>query len=1124
MSNFLYCGRSHFSIGEAIISPKDLVLAAKSAKAPCIAMADTMTISGMTEFLEECKKQEIKGLIGCRLRVVMDLDYRKPSRTELRVNNPNPEWFPKVFPKNKDGMTEIMKLLSLANEAERFYFYPRVSLEDLIDLLRGDNVLMLTGDLQSLFALHDKQYNHQLIIDKINSEITLKNVYFERLNAKSILFDTLNKKVARIANNEEFNIVSTNLVLYREKREADTLDVLSAIANNAKLSASYRNIQWIKDFYAKPTSLIKEELFNSADKTGFADKERLSSGLQSFLDSYQYEWEKMPVSLPKMADDEKSEIIKEVAKGWKKRVLSEVMGYKPDKELLSVYKERLAYELGIICKMKFERYFLMVQDLVRWSRENGIATGPGRGSAGGSLVSFLMGITDVDPIRFNLLFERFINPDRLDLPDIDLDFMASRRGEVIEYLVNKYGEDRVAGISNYAAMVSASALRDTGRVYGLTMEQLTPTRYVPKIQGTPFTLTEAAEAVPEINRFRKDFPDVWRHSLNLEGCMRALGKHAAGIVVADEPLVNRAVIETRSGSKVVNWDRSSVEDWGLVKIDVLGLATLDTLKIALDYIKQRTGEVVELLNLQLDDEKTLQWMSEGRTEGVFQLSSSAMGGILKKLAKENSVTFDDICATTALYRPGPLESGMLDAYILFRQGENYPKYIHESMKPALESTGGVMIYQEQTMQVARDVAGYSMADADKLRKIISKKQKAEMEKQRDKFINGCQETSGLSEASASEIFASIESNASYQFNLSHSVQYSVLSYWEMYLKAHHTPEFFAAKLTVVDDDDQMLSILNDAAKYEIYVTPPDINLSTSKFEITKSGDECHLMAPFTKLKGFSDKAQEEILKARAKAGGAFKSKKDLTSNIENKRRCTSRHVKTLETVGAFASIEEGSLPIRHPDRIKDQIELMPGLIIEFTKAERYTKLRDISLEASAIVRDVKGCNACSLSVCKHAIPSSGDTIKFMVITDNPNHSEIEAEKMMKGKACKTLESVVKEAGLKKSNGYYTALIKAEKDKEIKKFTNEQLTACSNILSREIKAVNPAVIVALGGSAIRHFYPDIKGSWSELCGRVIYNKELDANIVCGINPQMCYFREEAGEMLLDVFKKVKTMLS
>ncbi|WP_228157671.1 DNA polymerase III subunit alpha [Acinetobacter baumannii] len=587
---------------------------------------------------------------------------------------------------------------------------------------------------------HPDHYNMLKVIKAIFRD----DLYIEFSPINTPLFDRLNYLGYLAYEREKIKTVVTYPFNYLENEDADTLDVLSAIATNTQLDLHYRPIQYVKDFGFKEPKFIldhtkaaiqrmaKYERVNSAE----AWKEGLKN-ISELVDKCQYIFEKQPVSLPKLSTDEFKTLCAKCLEGWKKRFSKEILGYKPTKaELDTVYKSRLGYELSILKKMGFESYFLLVEDLVMWSKNNGVIVGPGRGSVGGSLVAYLLGITDVDPIRFGLIFERFINPERLDLPDADLDFASSGRYKVIDYLVEKYGEDYVAGISNYSTLASASALRDTGRISGLNNTQLSATKLVLKEHGTSLDLNTSADAVPELDKFRNEHPVIWKHATKLAGTMKSFGQHAAGIVVAGEPIVNRAVIETRGKSPVVNWDKRVVEDWGLIKMDLLGLATLDVLNIACDYVKERHGIELDLLKIPLDDEKTMQALGRGETVGVFQLESSGMQQLLKNISNGGAVTFDDICAVTALYRPGPMDSGMLDDYVDLRKGLKEVTYAHEVLEPVLSDTYGVVVYQEQTMALARKLAGFSMAESDHLRKAIGKKDLKKMAELKPKFIDG----------------------------------------------------------------------------------------------------------------------------------------------------------------------------------------------------------------------------------------------------------------------------------------------------------------------------------------------------------------------------------------------------
>jgi DNA polymerase-3 subunit alpha len=690
----------------------------------------------MVDFSNKAKKAGIKPIIGCRLWVYDDPTYRKPSKASGEKEKPNPFYALKVYVIDETGVKSLLKLLSRALTPEYFYYHARCGLDDVLAL---EGVAVSTGDMFGLFH-HD---DHLAILKKLGSKFGWDKTFVELVPINTPLFDTLNARAIQAATDANAKTLVTYPTLYKERDDADTLEVLNCITTNTQMSVAYRPKQFIKDFaFGKPEDLL-ERVKEAAKRVSIWNKvsspAHWANGVKNIevlAGMCNYEFKKQEVCLPKMADNEFVTLGKKCIEGWKHRFTTPVLGYLPPASLMPVYKERLEYELGVLKKMGFSGYFLLVEDLVRWAKNNDVIVGPGRGSSGGSLVAYLLGITDVDPIRFNLLFERFINPERLDLPDADLDFMSSKRHLVVEYLTEKYGKDHVAGISNYSSLASASALRDAGRVFGMNGLDLVATKLVPKEHGQSFTLTESANVVPELEKFRDTNPEIWKHALKLEGVMRSFGQHAAGVIVAGKPLIERAVVETRGESPVVNWDKRVVEDFGLIKMDLLGLSTLDTLDICRTYVKERHGITIDYLKLPLDDKLTMDAFSRGDTTGVFQLESSGMKNLLRNLAKGGALTFEDITAATALYRPGPMDSGLMDDFVAIKQGYKSISYDHPNLENALKDTYGVIVYQEQVMQAARDLAGYSMAEADKLRKIIGKKQKDEMAEQKGKFVAG----------------------------------------------------------------------------------------------------------------------------------------------------------------------------------------------------------------------------------------------------------------------------------------------------------------------------------------------------------------------------------------------------
>jgi DNA-directed DNA polymerase III PolC len=696
-----------------------------------------MSVHALADFSNKAVKSGIKPIFGCRLRVYDDAQYRVPSKVSGIKPKDNLMFCPKVYIKSEKGLKGLFKLLTESATKENFYYHSRTDLKSLMAL---EDVIVTTGDMYNLFSHPEHKAIASTLKDRFGDDF-----YVELSPVDTPLFDRTNRLGYLLSEEFDIKTLVTYPTNYLDNADADTLDVLSAIASNTQLDVSYRPKQHVKNFgFKEPkeiTGLVKVAIARQVKhEAPHNPAEAWVNGLKNMqvvADACNYTFTKQAVSLPRLEADEFGALCKKCLVGWKKRFTTPVLGYLPSgTDLQGVYKERLQYELMTLKKMGFEGYFLLVEDLVTWSKNNGVIVGPGRGSIGGSLVAYLLGITDVDPIRFGLIFERFINPERLDLPDADLDFASSGRYKVIDYLVDKYGKDYVAGISNYSTLASASALRDTGRISGLSGIDLSATKLVLKDHGATVDLETSALAVPELARFKTEHPTIWNHAVKLAGTMKSFGQHAAGVIIAGEPIVNRAVVETRGESPVVNWDKRFVEDWGLIKMDLLGLSTLDTLQIAKEYIKERHGVEIDYLNIPLDDPKTMEALGKGETIGVFQLESRGMQNLLKDITQGGKLTFEDVCAATALYRPGPMDSGMLADYVAARQGISAVEYDHPSLEPVLSETYGMVVYQEQTMALARKLAGFSMVESDFLRKAIGKKDLAKMAEMKPQFVEG----------------------------------------------------------------------------------------------------------------------------------------------------------------------------------------------------------------------------------------------------------------------------------------------------------------------------------------------------------------------------------------------------
>lgn len=723
--------RSDFSLGESSFQVGKIIDKAKEGGYTHIAVADLMTVSGIPTFTEKAKKAGLFPIAGVTLHIV----DQPTEKLKDKENNP---YRLKVYPKGDKGMQAIFAALTKSLDAEHFYYNARLGLDDVLAM---DDVIVTSGDMRCLWHHPQAEVISGKLMDKFGSDylvefVAINTPLFDRINARALNWQ---QSVREMLGHAPASII-TRPAFYATPEDANATDVLRGIATNTPMDSPWLPQPYVRDLCLLPPAEMVVHFRQVAERVPGVPVMQSVKQVNSLVELCGYRFTKLTPSMPKMAENEFLALVEACKAGWKVRFARKVWGHCPTpEELATTYKERLAFELGVLKKMGFSGYFLLVQDIVQWSKENGIMVGPGRGSVGGSLIAYLMDITDVDPIRFDLLFERFINPDRVDLPDADLDFMSGRRHEVVDYIIDKYGRENVAGIVNFSTLGAASALRDTARMHGLQPWEYDCSKQMEKEHGVSLSLTESADRVPDIDKFRVERPVIWDYALRLEGANRSLSQHAAGVVVAGEPVVNRAVVSTRGGEDalpVVQWDKSKVEDFGLIKIDVLGLNTLDLIATASKYIKERHHKTIDVLSLPLDDKRVLIAFGKGDATGVFQFSGGGMKKLLKEMAMGGELTFGDLAAATALFRPGPLDAGLCDRYVQVKQGASKPYYEHPRLEPILSSTLGVMAYQEQTMMVARELSGFSPGDADLLRKAISKKDAAKMAELGGQFIEG----------------------------------------------------------------------------------------------------------------------------------------------------------------------------------------------------------------------------------------------------------------------------------------------------------------------------------------------------------------------------------------------------
>lgn len=1149
--------RTDFSLGESALKAENAVKIAREAGYTAVISADSMNIASVIP-LQRAAGDDMAVICGVKLNIVDDPTYEhraklaKESMRCMESLERGRNYSFTALIKNEQGYRDICELMTVANTREQFYFVPRLSLEQLVSTYAKGNIILLTSDIGSVFQRND----FAKIISSLITAGGKDNFYSVVYPHPTPFYDQINVRAMKVASALKIEPVAFYPAYYESIDDADIKDIAHMVTNNIKIDQPHRlRIPHQRDNAINGRRHLLEALKAFSVRMDVPVTAAMASTTQdSIIDACTWRWHELPPALPKMADDEPATLMKLAVAGLRKRLTTKEFGYTPPASENRVYVERLKYEMDTLTRLGFCGYFLMVRDLMNHSRETGIPVGPGRGSSAGSLVAWCIGITNVDPIRHGLLFERFINPERLDLPDADLDFSQARRHEVIEYLNERYGEDYVAGIPNFTYLGAASALRDTARIYGVDAADMAVSKEFKNLEDDSLSLEELREQLASLDKYATKNPEAFKAACKLQSLMRGFGRHAAGMIVAGVPLVERTPVELRGNARCIAFDKRYCEAMGLIKLDVLGLATLDLLDSAKRYIKESTGEDINLDAIPLDDRKVLDGFAAGYTQGVFQLESGPMRKLLKDLGGGiEPMSFKTVVATTALFRPGPIQSGMLDDYVSVAKGFMAPHSIHPRLEEVTRETNGVLLYQEQIMQSSRVLAGFSMAEADALRSAIGKKNMDKMKAIGSDFVERAQagwvtlslknggtvevhkhakldcsdgkrrsyseaisdgidyveivsEQEGLSKEKAQEIWDAFEKFGGYAFNKSHSVAYSLISYQSMWLKTHYPAEFFAAALTILGEDKHQ-GLVKDALTYGIRVLPPDVNVSSNRIEIRTLEDGSQVLyAPFSAVKGCSENGCQAIMRAREKVGGKFESLEQFEEAVE-KRACNSRVRESLHKVGAFASIEPGSLPATDPERLRDQAELMGNLIIDAVKASRPFEMNP---KRSAEINVLMTRMAAEMGLGEELIrPTIGIKPKIMIILDNANGNDARTGYFMENGYDDFKAKLLTVGDLRMGDLYVTGVCKKVKDKE-KDYTKDEIGQFTDFMREEINLVRPTYILTCGSRSTALF--NNKSKPSDLIGRKEYFPELDATVFYGFNPNILYFRPEEGERL------------
>lgn len=846
---------TQYSLLDGACRIPEILALAKSYKMDSLAITDHGNMFGAIEFYLEAQKAGIKPIIGCEVYVAPQSRLDKSgSGIEDAANHLI------LLARDEEGYRNLIKLVSIGY-LEGFYYRPRIDKEVLAQHAQGliGSSACLKGEVASLIL--QKRFNDALKAADNFQNIFGKGNFYLEIQGNSIPEQKIaNEGMVKISEQLGIPLVATNDVHYPAKDKAQAHEALLCIQTQTTLDdPKHMRFQTDEFYFTSPEEMKK--LFKDYPQ---AIKNTVEIAKRCNLE---LDFRKMhlPKYVPPEGKDKEKFLLELCEKGLS------------DKNLTAIpeVQARLEHELKIIRDMGFISYFLIVWDFIHYAKSRGIPVGPGRGSAAGSLVSFLLGITDLNPLKYGLLFERFLNPERMGLPDIDIDFCYERRQEVIDYVTAKYGQENVAQIITFGTMQARAVIRDVGRVMGITYADVD--RIAKMIPAElDMTLKKALESTPELNNLYKNDPQITKlinTALSLEGLNRHASVHAAGVIIADKPLNNyMPIFKTGDDQITTGYSMGTLEKIGLLKVDFLGLRTLTVIDETLKLIKKIHGIEIDLEKLTLDDANTYKLLASSHTIGIFQVESSGMRDLLKKLIPER---FEDLIALLALYRPGPIGSGMLDDFMTRKHGTNPIRYEHPKLEPILKETYGIMVYQEQIMQIASSLAGFSLAQADILRKAMGKKIPEVMEKERKNFLNGCIKN-GIKESTASKIFDLIEYFSGYGFNKSHSTAYALISYRTAYLKANYPVEFMAALLTSErDNTDKIVEYVNESVRMGLKVQPPDINESDVLFKVE---DEKTIRFGLLAIKNVGRGAAESIVKAREK--GRFKTFEELCSHLD----------------------------------------------------------------------------------------------------------------------------------------------------------------------------------------------------------------------------------------------------
>ncbi|QOJ28522.1 MAG: DNA polymerase III subunit alpha [Ignavibacteriales bacterium] len=891
MTEFIHLhNHTHYSLMDGAASVKALVMAAKKQGMQSVAITDHGVMYGVPEFYRKCKEEGIKPIIGMEAYIVLDRSRSEKTKQE-EVNGRKKKQYQHLIllAKNMTGYKNLIKL-STIGFLEGYYYRPRIDMEVLRQYSEG---LICTSACLGGIVSHFIAENEPEKAEKIArdfKELFGDDFYLELQDHGLEKDKLILHAVPRLAKKLDIPLIATNDCHYISKDDALAHNVLVHLSDKTG-EVDFRKLRYGTDqLYFKSAAEMKS-LFRewpaSIENTLAIDEK-----IDLNLDNKENHFPEFPIPDDSPAKDLDGYMEYLAHEGLKKKF----------HEITPEIKQRFDFEVATIRDMGFSGYFLIVQDFINAAKNMGIPVGPGRGSAAGSLVAYSLGITNVDPLKYNLLFERFLNPARRSMPDIDVDFADDQRGDVIDYVKRKYGDENVAQIITFSRLSSKQAIRDVARVLRLPLTMVDKiTKVIPAKFGKVLSIDEALE-LPDLKWIRdsqeEDIKNLITFARKLENLNRNHSKHAAGVIITSKKVSDIVPLSRAEGQTeiVTQFNMKELESSGLLKMDFLGLRTLTIIRDAIKMVEEIHGVTINIDDIPDNDAKTFELFSRGQTTGIFQFESAPMREYLRKLRPES---ISDLAAMNALYRPGPME--FIDDFIDRKAGRKKIEYAHPLLEGILKETYGIIVYQEQVIQIANVIAGMSLADADLLRRAMGKKDLETMKKQEEKFIKGAVENN-VPAHSAREIFANIDKFANYGFNKSHAVAYSVVAYQTAYLKANYTAEFLASNLShEMKNKDKIAIFLEECRKLHIDVLPPDVNNPSVSFTLEEGSIRFGLSA----VRNVGVNVVEEIIRTRKKIGRKFTSLFDFTSSV-NTRTVNKRAMEGLVLAGAFDSI--------HPNR------------------------------------------------------------------------------------------------------------------------------------------------------------------------------------------------------------------